>query len=83
MPAPLTPLHQLQRQLYAARFRKETGRVFVEFSSAGKSYRVEVTSDTDAKSIVGTIWLRSHDASLAEKARKRRLRYRARKGGAT
>lgn len=70
-----TPLYKLVRQLYAARWRKNTGPVFVEFTSAGKVHRVEVTSPLDKISILGTLWLRSHCESQDEQLRKRRVRY--------
>lgn len=68
-------LHEVVRQLYAARFRKKPAQVFVEFESAGRWYRVPVSNDKLAKDILGELWCHSHHEKGRDQRSKRRVKY--------
>lgn len=68
------PLHEVVRQLYAARFNEKVAPVplIVEFTAAGKKYRVRLENEHDAREIIGLLWLRSHHLKCQQRLKKRR-----------
>lgn len=68
-------LHEVVRQLYAARFRKKPAQVFVEFESAGRWYRVPVSNNQLARNILGELWCHSHHEKGRDRRKQRRVKY--------